>query len=105
MKTVREWLKIYKSNITNYDGFREYNSDDQMTEQTFKNCLKTCKEHDKMDFHFNTQFNKFNWCQETQTLNIIPAKKSISLNTQEIANLVDFLIEIQNLPNHDPSAN
>jgi hypothetical protein len=38
-KTVKEWQSFLSLKIENYDGFREYNSDDLLTEQEFKKCL------------------------------------------------------------------
>ncbi len=38
-KTVKEWQSFLNLKIENYDGFREYNSDDLLTEQEFKKCL------------------------------------------------------------------
>lgn len=38
-KTVKEWQSFLNLKIENYDGFREYNSDDPLTEQEFKKCL------------------------------------------------------------------
>lgn len=38
-KTVKEWQSFFNLKIENYDGFREYNSDDLLTEQEFKKCL------------------------------------------------------------------
>ena len=39
-KTVKEWQSFLSLKIENYNGFREYNSDDLLTEQEFKKCLK-----------------------------------------------------------------
>jgi hypothetical protein len=38
-KTIKQWQSILSLKIENYDGFREYNSDDLLTEQEFKKCL------------------------------------------------------------------
>lgn len=41
-KTVFQWQKHFRDDITSYDGFREYNADDVMTEQQYKQLLQQC---------------------------------------------------------------
>lgn len=41
-KTVFEWQKQFNDVIIDYDGFREYNADDVMTEQQYKQLLQQC---------------------------------------------------------------
>jgi len=38
-KQNKKWQSFLSLKIENYDGFREYNSDDLLTEQEFKKCL------------------------------------------------------------------
>lgn len=41
-KTVLQWQKHFNDVIIDYDGFREYNADDVMTEQQYKKLLQQC---------------------------------------------------------------
>lgn len=41
-KTFLQWQKYFNDCIVSYDGFREYNSDDLITEQQYKHHLQQC---------------------------------------------------------------
>jgi hypothetical protein len=41
-RTITEWQKIRGDVILDYDGFREYNRDDLLDEQTYENGLSRC---------------------------------------------------------------
>lgn len=41
-KTVLEWQKHFGDRIKSYDGFREYNQDDLLTEKEYQKGLPHC---------------------------------------------------------------
>lgn len=41
-KTILEWQKHFGDRIKSYDGFREYNQDDLLTEEEYKRGLARC---------------------------------------------------------------
>ncbi len=41
-KTVAEWAEHFGDRIKSYDGFREYNQDDLLTEKEYQNGLPHC---------------------------------------------------------------
>jgi hypothetical protein len=41
-KTIKQWQKHFNDVIIDYDGFREYNADDLITEQQYKKQLELC---------------------------------------------------------------
>jgi hypothetical protein len=41
-KTIKQWQKHFDDVIIDYDGFREYNADDLITEQQYKKQLESC---------------------------------------------------------------
>ena len=41
-KTVHEWAALFGDVILDYDGFREYNTDDLIDEKTYKKGLQQC---------------------------------------------------------------
>lgn len=41
-KTVDEWATLFSDVILDYDGFREYNTDDLIDEKTYKKGLQQC---------------------------------------------------------------
>lgn len=41
-KTVKQWQQHFNDIIVDYDGFREYNSDEFITEQKYKELIQLC---------------------------------------------------------------
>ncbi len=41
-KTVEQWQKHFGDRIKSYDGFREYNQDDLLTEEEYQRGLPDC---------------------------------------------------------------
>ena len=41
-KTILEWQNHFGDRIKSYDGFREYNQDDLLTEDEYQNGLTKC---------------------------------------------------------------
>lgn len=41
-RTLSQWAAVHKDIFLDYDGFREYNSDDLMTEEEYKKCRSHC---------------------------------------------------------------
>jgi hypothetical protein len=41
-KTIKQWQNHFNDIIMDYDGFREYNSDDLITEQEYKKLIQLC---------------------------------------------------------------
>jgi hypothetical protein len=41
-KSIKDWAEFFGDKILDYDGFREYNSDDLIDEKTYKNGLMRC---------------------------------------------------------------
>lgn len=55
-KTVEEWQKHFGHVIKSYDGFREYNQDDLLTEKEYQNGLPHCTMYVSAKTLDNTEF-------------------------------------------------